>query len=110
MRQAGSAQADPWAGTVHESAAEDAPPAEAANVVVERSFDAPVTLAELQAREDAGIHCLESRGVRFVRSFFSRDRRRMLCLYAAPDAEAVREAQRGAGMPFDSVWSFVLET
>jgi hypothetical protein len=93
---------------VHDSPAADAPPADAANVVVERSFDEPVTIEEIQAIEDAGASCLETHQVTFVRTFFSRDRRRMICLYRAPDAEAVRMAQRKAGMSVDSVWSFRL--
>lgn len=109
LRKAGSRDADPWAGTVHDSPAADAPPPDAANVVVERSFEAPVTLEEIQAIEDAGAGCLEARDVAFVRTFFSRDRKRMVCLYRAPDAEAVREAQRKARMPVDSVWSFRLK-
>ena len=28
----------------------------------------------------------------------------MICLYRAPDAEAVRKANRTAGLPFDRVW------
>jgi len=110
LRQAGSHDAAPWPGTVHDSPASDAPPADAANVVVERSFDAPVTLEEIQAIEDAGASCLTAHNVAFVRTFFSRDRKRMICLYRAPDAEAVREAQRMAGMPVDAVWSFRLKS
>lgn len=110
LRQAGSRDAVPWPGTVHDSPAPDAPPAHAANVVVERSFEEPVTLEEIQALEDAGAGCLAARHVEFVRTFFSRDRRRMVCLYRAPDAEAVREAQRKAGMPVDAVWSFRLKS
>jgi hypothetical protein len=79
-------------------------------VVVERSFDSPVTLEEVQAIEDAGAACLAARNVEFVRTIFSRDRKRMICLYRAPDAEAVREAQRKAGMPVDAVWSFRLKS
>jgi hypothetical protein len=109
LRQAGSAQAAPWPGTIHDSPAADAPPADAANVVVERSFEEPVALEEIQAIEDASASCLEVRDVQFVRTFFSRDRKRMICLYRAPDAEAVREAQRVAGMPVDTVWSFELK-
>lgn len=110
LRQAGSPHAVPWPGSVHESPAPDAPPEEAANVVVERSFESPVTLEEIQSIEDAGAACLTARHVAFVRTFFSRDRRRMICLYRAPDAESVREAQRLAGMPVDRVWSFRLKT
>jgi hypothetical protein len=29
----------------------------------------------------------------------------MFCEFEAPDAEAVREALRSAGIPFDRVWS-----
>jgi hypothetical protein len=32
----------------------------------------------------------------------------MICLYAAPDAEAVRRAQSTAQMPFDGVWTVAL--
>ncbi len=75
-------------------------------MLVERSFAAPVALEDVQAVEDAGRWCLDTRGVQFVRTFFSGDRRRMICLYSAPDAQAVRDAQREAGMPVDRVWAF----
>lgn len=90
-----------WAGTVHEVANAPEP-----NVLVERSFPEPVELGDVQAQEDANQWCLDVRNVRFVRTFFSRDRRRMLCLYSAPDAESVREAQREARMPVDRIWAF----
>jgi len=93
-----------WSGTVH-----DAPgltDATAANVLVERSFDAPVTLESIQEIEDAASGCLAAHHVAFVRTFFSRDRRRMICLYRAPDAESVRVAQRQADMPVDRIWAF----
>ena len=74
-------------------------------VVVERSFPAPVAFEDIQAIEDRGSWCLEAHGVRFLKSYFSRDRRRMVCLYEAPDAESVRLAQEKAGVPFDSAWA-----
>jgi hypothetical protein len=110
LRQAGSHDGIPWAGSVHDAPGEAAPDPESATVLVERSFDEPVTLEEIQAIEDAGAGCLRSHDVRFARTFFSRDRRRMVCLYAAPDAEAVRQAQRKAGMPLDAVWAFKTKT
>lgn len=73
-------------------------------VVVERTFDEPVDLEALQRREDERAWCLEAHSVRFLRTFFALDRRRMLCLYEAPDAESVRLAQRKAGLPFDLAW------
>jgi hypothetical protein len=100
LRQAGADPGQVWPGTVHIGAGEEEP-----NVVVVRQFEAPESLDDLQAIEDAGATCLEMHGVTFVRTFFSLDRQRMLCLYRAPDAESVRIAQRQAKMPLDSVWS-----
>jgi hypothetical protein len=90
-----------WAGTVHTVENRPEP-----NVLVERSFASPVELADIQAQEDASQWCLDIRNVRFVSTYFSQDRQRMLCLYSAPDAESVREAQREAGMPVDRIWAF----
>lgn len=77
-------------------------------VLVRRSFDAPVAFEELQAREQAHGWCLDSHQVRFLQSFLSIDRRRMLCLYAAPDAEAVRQVQRQTGLPVEQLWDATL--
>jgi hypothetical protein len=78
----------------------------AANVLVERSFPRPVRLADIQAIEDAGAGCLEAHDVKFLRTYFTADHKRMYCLYRAPDAESVRLAQRQARMPLDGVFSF----
>ena len=101
IRQTGSDFNAVWAGTLHEGAASE----EMASVMVTRCFDESVVLDDIQAIEDAGIACLEMRDVTFVKTLFSIDRKRMMCLYQAPDAEAVREAQREAGMPVDQVWA-----
>ena len=101
IRQTGSDFRAVWAGTLHECAASD----EISTVMVTRCFDQPVALDDIQAIEDAGIACLEMRDVTFVKSLFSNDRKRMMCLYQAPDAETVRDAQREAGMPVDQVWA-----
>ena len=90
-----------WAGTVHEG-----PDPAVPNVLVERSFEKAVTVEEIQALEDAGAWCLQAHHVKFAKTFFSTDRKRMLCLYEAPDAESVRLAQRQAAMPLDAVWAF----
>lgn len=103
LRQAGADVRRLWAGTVHEAVGQHGP---AGNVLVERTFAEPMNLADVQAIEDAGAACLQNHRVRFLRTFFSFDRRRMLCLYQAPDAESVRIAQRQAGMPMEAVWAF----
>lgn len=106
LRQAGADTSRLWPGTVH-----DAPgvsPAEilAANVAVSRRFEAAIEFEAVQALEDAAAACLTLHRVSFLRSYFSTDRRRMLCLYRAPDAESVRIAQHEARMPVDKVWAF----
>jgi hypothetical protein len=106
LRQAGSPYTAAWAGTVHDAPGVTAADLHKANVLVARRFDEPADIAAIQALEDAGQGCLDTHRVRFVRTFFSRDRKRMICLYAAPDAESVRIAQREAQMPVDRVWSF----
>lgn len=95
-----------WRGTLHDAPQLSRFAADSANVMVRRSFSEPVTLEAIQAIESVGAACLEVRHVGFVRTYFSADRKRMLCLYRAPDAESVREAQRYAGMPMDDVWGF----
>jgi hypothetical protein len=105
LRQAGAELSESWPGSIHDSAATDAPQMADANVLVERRWDQPVDIEDIQAIEDAGVGCLESHRVKFIRTFFSSDRLHMVCLYQAPDAEAVRVAQRQAGMPVDRIWA-----
>jgi hypothetical protein len=100
LRQAGADITDFWPGTVHEAAT---PVELEPNVLVTRHFADPAVFADIQAIEAAGAWCLEAHGVTFVRTLFATDRRRMLCLYHAPDAESVRLAQRQANMPMETV-------
>lgn len=95
-----------WRGNSHDAPQISEQDLLSANVLVERKFDEPVELERIQAIEDAGVGCLQSRHVRFVRTIFSADRKRMICLYSAPDAESVRQAQREAGVPFEEAWAF----
>ncbi|MDI5920138.1 DUF4242 domain-containing protein [Halomonas sp. LR5S13] len=106
LRQAGAEVTTLWPGTLHDAPGLDAGALAEANVLVERAFAAPVSLAAIQAREEAGAACLQNHRVRFVRTLLSQDARRMLCLYRAPDAESVRIAQHQAGMPLERVWAF----
>ena len=112
VRQAGIAPPrSMWSSTMH-----DPPGSKATDVpllaehglnlsVVERNFDAPVDFSDIQSIEDEAASCLALHRVRFVRTYFSFDRRRMLCLYEAPDAESVRIANREARLPFERVWA-----
>lgn len=106
LNEAGSPRGRVWAGTVHDAPGFTGADLSRANVLVARRFAEPVVLDEIQALEDAGAGCLDAHRVRFIRTYFSKDRRRMMCLYQAPDAESVRIAQREAGMPVERVWAF----
>jgi hypothetical protein len=75
-------------------------------VVVERRFEQPVKFEDIQKIEDEGSWCLEIHNVHFLKTFFSRDRQRMLCLYEAPDAESVRLAEDQARVPYNRALDF----
>ena len=77
-------------------------------VIVERTFDEPADMAELSAREKSASWCLDTWNITPLASFISRDKRRLICTYEAPDAEAVRKANETAGLPFDNVWTATL--
>jgi Nickel responsive protein SCO4226-like len=76
-------------------------------VLVERRFDSPIRYEDIVDLEIAGASCHQIRSVRFRKSFFSRDRRRMLCLFEAPDAESVRDAESQARVPFNRAWTCI---
>jgi hypothetical protein len=103
MQQAGSPRGRVWVSTIHDAPGCNDGELTQANVLVTRSFEQPVRFEELQAREDAGQSCLQLHRVRFARSYFSIERKRMLCLYRAPDADSVRFAQHQASMPVERV-------
>jgi hypothetical protein len=89
-----------WPGTFHGGNATIVP-----NVVVERTFAAPVRYEDIKALGDAKAWCYETRNVKYAHTVFALDRTRMLCFFRAPDAEAVRSAQRETGAPFSAVWA-----
>jgi len=110
MQQLGMPIRAAWAATLHLPAGQagDAPLATAepaSIVVVERAFAEPVEFAAVRTKAAADPWCRDQYGVRFLRSYFALDRRRMICLYAAPDAESVRVVQRQIGLPHERAWS-----
>ena len=74
-------------------------------VLVERRFEQPIDFQDIQRQETAASWRLDTYNVRFLKTFLSKDRRRMLCLYEAPDAEAVRSAEKQARIPFEHAWT-----
>jgi len=72
--------------------------------IVERVFSPPVTEAQFSASGEVLHRCIEERDVKAIRSYFSPDGSRSICVFEAADAERVREANRTAGAPFERVW------
>ena len=74
-------------------------------LIVEHSYDPPLNDEEHHRAARRLDACLEAHGARWMCSYLSHDRRRMICEFEAPDAEAVRQSMRSAEVAFDRVWS-----
>lgn len=74
-------------------------------LIVEHSYDPPLTEEEHRRAASRLDPCLEAHGARWMCSYLSHDRRRMICEFDAPDADAVRQSMRSADVAFDRVWS-----
>jgi hypothetical protein len=75
------------------------------HIIVERTFDTPLTQEELAAVEARMAPCLDLYNVRWIRSYWSADRSRMICEYDAADVASVRNVQREAEAKFDRAWA-----
>lgn len=73
-------------------------------IVVERSYDAPHSEADMMLVRDRMAPCLAAYQVNWKRTVVSADRKRILCEYEAADTETVRRIQREAGAQFDRIW------
>lgn len=74
------------------------------SLVLEQSFENPLTPEELNSAARRVDACLDMHGARWKRSYMSKDRRRLICEFEAADAEHVRESYRSAGVSFDTCW------
>lgn len=75
-----------------------------AQIIVESTFEQAFTEEEHVVRGERLFPCLEQNNVRWIHSFLSKDRRRMVCRFEAADAESVRMALRTANVRFRRVW------
>jgi len=76
-----------------------------ADVILERSFEPPLTDERFSEISGRLSPCLDRSGIQWIRSHLSRDRRRLICHFQASDAGAVRDALRQARLDFERVWS-----
>jgi len=66
----------------------------------DRSFD----IERYRKAQAENNWCLKTHEVHHVRSYLSADERRMICIFEAPDAEAVRRMSAQLGYSYDHVW------
>ena len=77
-----------------------------AKVILEQRFDErPFDAERYRQAQTDNAWCLKAHDVSHVLSYVSSDGRRMICVFDAPDAEAVRRVSAQLGYSFDSVWS-----
>ncbi|RWB04922.1 nickel-binding protein [Mesorhizobium sp.] len=74
-------------------------------IIVERTFEAPFTQQELDAVEARMAPCLDLYDVRWIRSYWSSDRLRMICEYEAADIASVRNVQHEGEARFERAWA-----
>lgn len=73
-------------------------------VVVERTFAEPTSFAALSAAEARVACCLEHYRVRPLVSYQAIAGGQLVCMYEAPDAEAVRVTQVQGSLAFERIW------
>ena len=79
-------------------------------VVLEREFPEPLSPEDVPTMA-ASVRCLELYRVTPVSSYLAPDGMRMICVFKAPDAEALRSLGRANDFPKGSrVWSSTLHT
>jgi uncharacterized protein DUF4242 len=106
VKAQGTLRARIWSCTLRDQPDLTADELAQSNVYVSWQFDEPIAAEELESIEENGAVCLSSHRVRFLRTFVSNDRRRVVCLCRAADAESVRLALREAKPAVERVWPF----
>jgi hypothetical protein len=74
-------------------------------LIVEYTYDPPLTDEALNESSARLNPCLDVRGIRRLRTYLSTDRRRGFCEFVAADAESVREAFHSARVDYQRLWS-----
>ena len=76
-----------------------------ATIILEQRFEGrPFDIERFNAAQQRNAACLLVHGVRHTVSYVTRDGLRMICVFEAPDAEAVRRAARQLKFRYDRVW------
>ena len=77
-----------------------------ATIILEHHLEGrPFDVERFNAAQRDNVPCLTLHGVRHVVSYVAPDGRKTICVFEAPDAEAVRRTARQLGYRYDNVWA-----
>ena len=109
VRQTQSAASLPftraWSARVERHGETSHSPAGGSVVVLERDPPAGMTEDAMREAMAASGPCFETNGVAALSTYFAADLSRIVCVFSAVDAEAVRRANRERGLPFTRAWA-----
>jgi hypothetical protein len=74
------------------------------HIIAECTFQKPITEEEDNRSAREIDKQLDLSGSRWIRSYYSQDRLRMICEFEAPDPDTVKAAYASAGCPLDTAW------
>jgi hypothetical protein len=74
------------------------------DMILERHFDPPLTVADVHARVRESDWCYAQHKVAWRASFLAVDGHKMICWFAAPDLESTRNALRSSGADASRLW------
>jgi hypothetical protein len=77
-----------------------------ARFLIERTFPSGLSIPANEAGARAWLRVVEVNavvGVTWLHSYVSEDLLTMVCVYDAPDADSIRRAAQGNGLPVDSI-------
>ena len=76
-----------------------------ATIILEHRFEGrPFDVERFEAAQRRNAPCFEIHGVQHTVSYVAPDGLRMICVFEAPDCEAVRRTARQLGYSYDRVW------
>jgi uncharacterized protein DUF4242 len=77
-----------------------------ATIILEHRFEGgPFDAERFEAAQRRNAPCLTIHGVQHTVSYVAPDGLRMICVFEAPDCEAVRRTARQLGYRYDTVWA-----
>ena len=74
------------------------------NLVLERTFAAPLDEAGVHEMARLGAECMQMHEVAWQQSLLAADGTRLICHFTAPDVEALRTVMRTFDERYERIW------